>query len=123
MSHAKSILKIAAILVLANAGCSKKEAGGGGGGDAGKVASCLGSDGTSCREYRGGNLALGTENLAKLCTTLDAKAVFADVACPTAKLTGSCKKDEGKDYYYEGYPITMADVEKQCASSGGTFAK
>ncbi len=122
MSHVMSILKIAAILLLANAGCSKKEAGGGGG-DGGKVASCLSTSISSCREYRGGNLALGTENLAKLCTAVDAKAVFAETACPTDKLIGSCKKPEGKDFFYEGYPIPMADVEKSCASSGGTFAK
>lgn len=120
MSHAKSILKIVCILLLADAGCSKKTEGGG---DDGKVASCLSSDGTSCREYRGGNLALGTKSLAELCTTLDKKAVFAEVACPTAKLTGSCKKAEGKDYFYEGYPIPMADIEKSCTSSEGTFAK
>lgn len=122
MSHVTSIVKLVCVLLLANAGCSKKESAGGGG-DGGKVASCLASSGTSCREYRGGNLALGTENLTKLCTALDKAAVFADVACPTAKLIGSCKKPEGKDFFYEGYPIPVADVEKQCSSSGGTFAK
>jgi hypothetical protein len=38
-------------------------------------------------------------------------------------LTGSCKKPERKDFYYEGYPVPMPDMETQCTSSGGTFAK
>lgn len=108
-------------MLLANAGCGKKV--GAGGGDDGKVASCLSSEGTSCREYRGGNLALGTDSLAKLCTALDKKAVFADAPCPTAKLTGSCTKLEGKDYFYEGYPIAIDKVEKSCTEREGTFAK
>ena len=123
MFHVTSIVQLACVLLLANAGCSKKAADGGGDGDGGKVASCLSTSVSSCREYRGGNLALGTESLAKLCTAVDPAAVFAETACPTAKLTGSCKKPEGKDFYYEGYPVPMPDMEKQCTSSGGTFAK
>ena len=77
---------------------------------------------SNCREYRGGNRALGTESLATLCTAVDPVAVFAETACPTAKVTGSCKKPQGKDFSYEGYPVPMPDMEKPCTSSGGTSA-
>jgi hypothetical protein len=77
----------------------------------------------SCREYRGDNLALGTESLAKLCSPeISASAKFSETPCPTAKVIGTCAKPTGKDFFYEGYPIPAADVEKDCQAGGGTFA-
>ena len=57
------------------AGCGKKsESTGGSSGGGGKVASCNSAAMHSCREYRDGNLALGTESIAKLCTAVDKEA-------------------------------------------------
>lgn len=119
----KLALMVCIVLV---GGCSKKEGAsggsGGGGDDDGKVASCLMESMQSCREYRGGNLALGTKSLQELCTTVVSSAKFTETPCPTAKLIGSCKKSEGKDYYYEGYYADAKKIEEGCKQSGGTFA-
>ena len=104
-------------LVLA-AGCKKDDAGGSGGG---KVASCLAEAAQSCREYRGGNLALGTESLAELCTAVISSAKFTETACPIAKLIGTCATPEGKDFFYEGYAADAAKIAETCKSGGGTF--
>ena len=91
-----------------------------GGGD--KVASCDMPGVHTCREYRGGNLALGTESLAKLCMPeISPSARFTETACPTEHVIASCAKPEGKYYYYEGYEIPAADNEKMCTDGGGTF--
>jgi len=102
-------------LILA-AGCSK---GGDSPKDNGKVASCNMPSMQSCREYRGGNLALGTENLAKLCDI--GGFALAETPCPTVGVIGVCSMKEGTDFFYTGYAIPMADAEKSCTSGGHTF--
>ena len=87
------------------------------------VASCLSEATHGCREYRGDNLALGSDSLAKLCTVVDKAAKLTSAACPTANVVGSCKKPEGKDFFYQGYEIAAADLEKQCTTGGGTWVK
>jgi hypothetical protein len=91
--------------------------------DDGKVASCHMEAVSSCREYRGGNLALGTESLKDLCTVVVSSAQFTETACPTAKRIASCAKAEGKDYFYEGYSSPVQTIEETCKQLGGTFAK
>lgn len=110
------------------AGCGNKKSSGaggsssGGGGDA--VASCRSDSMHGCREYRGGNLAAGSDNLAQLCTVVDKASVFAMTACPTANVIGTCTKPEGKDFYYQGYDLEpVADLEKSCTGGGGTWSK
>ena len=111
-------LVAAAIILLTACGGKKSDSAASGG----KVASCNSEAMFSCREYRDGNLALGTESIEKLCTVVDKNAKFATTACPTAKLIGTCKMNEGKDFFYEGY--MLADkMEETCKSMGGTFAK
>ena len=90
-----------------------------------KVASCNQATAHACREYRGDNLALGTDSIKKLCEAgaAIAPSTFALTACPTDKVSGTCSKPEGKDFFYDGYPIAMADAEKQCKDGGGTFGK
>ena len=113
------------LFALALAGGCKKDApkeGGGGGGGGGKVASCLAESIQNCREYRGGNLALGTESLQKLCTAVVSSAKFSETACPTDKVIGSCAKREGKDFYYEGYMQSAQEIEAGCKQGGGTFS-
>jgi len=91
-----------------------------------KVASCYSAKAGSCREYKGGNLAAGTDMLEKLCKAANdtiAPSTFKMEACPTAGVTGSCAKPEGKDYFYKEWPISPADSEKQCKDSGGTWGK
>lgn len=107
-------MRIALLLLMV--ACSK-----GSSSEEGKVASCYAEAVQSCVEYRGGNLALGTESLAKLCTSLVDTAKFSETACPTAKLVSTCQRAEGKDFYYEGYPGKTD--EASCASRGGKFAK
>jgi hypothetical protein len=87
------------------------------------VASCLSDATHGCREYRGDNLAAGSDNLANLCTVVDKAAKFTMTACPTANVVGSCKKPEGKDFFYQGYEVPAADLEKQCTNVGGTWSK
>ncbi len=87
----------------------------------GKVASCLMESMQSCREYRDGNLAAGTDSLQKLCTAVVSSAKFTETACPTAKLIATCTKPEGKDYYYEGYMDPAPKLEESCKQGGGTF--
>lgn len=100
-------------------GCSKKESA-----DGGKVASCLSESIHSCVEYRGGNLALGTENLAKLCTVVVSTSKFTETPCPTANVIATCQRAEGKDFYYQGYEVEpVADIEKGCKERGGTSGK
>jgi len=84
-----------------------------------KVASCNNQGLNSCREYRGANLALGTEGLKKLCDI--GKGTFSEVACPLDKAIGSCQVPEHKDFYYQGYVISMEESEKACKDRQGTF--
>jgi hypothetical protein len=114
-------MKLVAAVIILLAGCGEKKSDSGGA-SGGKVASCHSEAVHSCREYRDGNLALGTENLEKLCTAIDKSAKFTTTACPTAKLIGTCKTNEHKDFFYEGYPVADK-MEEYCKSSGGTFAK
>ena len=114
-------LALAVGLVLA-AGCSKKSSDGASSGakaDDGKVASCNMPNLASCREYRGGNLALGTENLAKLCEIGNYK--LTETACPTENVIGVCAMNEGTDYFYGGYGIPVAEIESTCTSRGHKF--
>jgi hypothetical protein len=90
------------------------------GGD--KVASCLSDSQHSCREYSAANLEAGVD-LKSLCTTVDKAAKYAEVACPTAKVIATCGGPEGKDLFYDGYPIGLADIEKDCKANGKTFGK
>ncbi len=110
-----------ALALAAGVGCDNKQAPGGGGAG-GKVASCNLPGLHSCREYRGGNLALGEDSLRGLCTGAS-DAAFTSTPCPTASVIGSCAKAEGKDYFYEGYVIPLADAEQMCKDGGGTFGK
>jgi hypothetical protein len=89
----------------------------------GKVASCNMPSLKNCREYSGGNLALGTDSLKSLCTGVDKTAEFKDVACPTDALIAVCDKKEGKDLFYKDYPIALDGIEKDCKAAGGTFTK
>lgn len=116
-------MKLTLISVLAlvlSAGCSKKD-GAAGGGDDGKVASCLMESVQGCREYRGGNLAMGTDMIKDLCTTVIKTAKFSDTPCPTEKIVGTCAKPEGKDFFYEGGTDDAAKIEANCKQGGGTF--
>ena len=112
------------VLALARAaGCSKKDkSDGSSAAGSGKVASCVMEAVQSCREYRGDNLALGTESLEKLCTVVVSSAKFTDTACPTEKVIATCAKPEGKDFFYEGYAEPAQQIEESCKQSGGTFA-
>jgi len=83
-----------------------------------KYASCNMPKMNGCREYSGGNLAIGTDGIKQLCA---GSGDFGDVACPTARMTASCKVSEHKDFYYEGYPIPLADLEKSCKEKNGTW--
>ena len=98
------------------AACSKKDAA------SEKVASCLTDSVHSCVEYRGGNLALGTESLASLCTAIISSAKFSETPCPTTNVIGACQRDEGKDIYYQGFE-GIPDLEKSCRERGGKFTK
>lgn len=108
----------AILLLVLVVGCSKASST-----TSGKVASCYTKVAGSCREYRDGNLALGTESLAKLCTVAGSGAVFAEAACPTTDIAASCATREGKDIYYTGSPLLDAELETSCTSRGGTFTK
>lgn len=114
-----TVLLLALALV---AGCKNDKDKGAPASAGGKVASCLMASVQSCREYRDGNLALGTESLQKLCTAAISSAKFADVACPADKLIGTCTKPDGKDFFYEGYFETAQELEDGCKQGGGTFA-
>jgi len=111
---------LALVLLIVAAACGKKSDSGGASG--GKVASCNSEAMHSCREYRDGNLALGSDSLAKLCTAIDSTAKFTDTACPTAGVIGTCKMNEGKDFYYDGY-VLASSMEADCKSRGATFGK
>ena|SRR5687767_13574722 len=106
-------MKLAVLVFVLGCGGSK---------DDGKVASCNLESVQSCREYRGGNLALGIESLQKLCTVLVSTAKFSETACPTAGVIATCAKDEGKDFYYEGNAEPLDAIEASCKRNGGTFA-
>jgi hypothetical protein len=109
-----------ALLLGALLGCGNKSSGTKA---AEPVASCLSESIHGCREYRGANLAAGSDNLASLCTVVDKSAKFTMTACPTTNVTGTCTKPEGKDFYYQGNEVPLADLEKQCTSGGGTWSK
>lgn len=131
MSALMSIPRFSAALLvavsLAAVACGSKDSDAAGSSSAAaskddKVASCNMPSAGSCREYRGGNLALGTDNLKKLCSPQISKdAAFADTACPTEKLKGTCKKPEGTDFYYEGSLLTLENAEKYCKDGKGTW--
>lgn len=108
------------LALLLIAGCSK-----GGKGEArdDRVASCNIEEMKSCVEYRGTNLAMGSDGLAKLCNVVVKSAVFAMTPCPTANIIGSCARNEGKDIYYTGYDPAFGDIEKRCAEQGGKYSK
>lgn len=109
------------LLVIGAAACGKKSDSGSAA-SGGKVASCNSTAMHSCREYRDANLALGSDSLAKLCTAVDKDAKFTGDACPTAGAIGTCKFNEGKDFFYDGYPLADK-MEETCKSMSGTFAK
>jgi hypothetical protein len=118
MSNMRVLVPLVVSLLIACGG--KKEEGSAGGGGGGKVASCNMPSLSSCREYSGANLAIGTEPLAKLCSAGGSDAKFAEVACPTdKKVVGTCTMPTGKDFFYEGYPGDVANIAKTCASMGG----
>jgi hypothetical protein len=115
-------LAIVATLSLSLIGCKDDKKGEGGAG-AGKVASCNMPSAGLCTEYRGGNLALGTESLAKLCMPeISESAKFSETACPTDKLVATCAKPEGKEFFYEGSVITPEESASMCKDRGGTYA-
>jgi len=88
-----------------------------------KFASCLSTEMGSCREYNADNLAMGSSSLAELCTSLSKTAVFAGTPCPTAGVTASCTKPEGKDYYYAAWSIPDDKNAKYCTDGGGTYVR
>jgi hypothetical protein len=106
-----------ALVVLTACGGKKSDSG-----SSGKVASCNSEAMHACVEYRDGNLALGSDSLAKLCTAVDKDAKFSGSACPSAGVIGSCKRNEGHDFFYDGYPLA-SDMESGCKAQGGTFTK
>jgi hypothetical protein len=100
-------------LVLFTAACSDKKSESKSGeskSDGGKVASCKTQ--TMCVEYRGGNLALGTENLEKLCVMPAIGGTFTETACSTDGVVATCARNEGKDFYYA--PFTKDEVQPMC---------
>lgn len=118
-------IRLASILALFTlVACSDDKPKGSGGKHAGKVASCNMPTVQMCVEYRDANLALGTEMLERLCTgpagSPDAK--FTASPCPTEKVIGTCKKNENKDFFYEGFPMPIADVEADCKRGEGAFS-
>jgi len=107
------------LVLLVACGKSAKSTEGGG-----KVASCNSESMHSCVEYRDANLALGTDSLEKLCTAVSSSFKFTQTPCPTANVIATCKRAEGKDYYYQGYELEpVADLEKSCTSRGGAYGK
>lgn len=87
---------------------------------AGKVASCNSPKYQSCKEYGEKNVeAAGIEFLKNLCSTGD----FKEAPCPVDKKIGSCKTLEGQDFYYEGYPVAVDKLVKQCDERKGTWSK
>lgn len=104
----------ALILVAA---CSKGGDAPPGAGD--KVASCNMPTLQSCREYRGGNLALGTESLTKLCAI--GGFTLTETPCPMEGRIGVCAMNEGTDVFYGDYAIPKAELESSCTSRGGKF--
>ncbi|HUS31620.1 MAG TPA: hypothetical protein VMZ53_24105 [Kofleriaceae bacterium] len=110
-----------ALVVLVLAACGKKSDSGAAA-SGGEVASCYSESMHSCREYRGMNLALGSDSLTKLCTAVDKTAKFSDTPCATAGVIGTCKMDAGKDFFYDGY-VLASSMEADCKASSGTFAK
>jgi hypothetical protein len=109
-------MKLVLVLCALVAGCAKKTSD-----TSDKIASCLVEATQSCREYRGDNLALGTESLQKLCTALVSSAKFVEAPCPTARMIGKCAKHEGTDFYYEGYVQSAQELEALCKQGNGTF--
>jgi len=86
-----------------------------------QVASCDMPEVKQCREYRGGNLALGTDSLKKLCTGMPGM-VFATTPCPSANLAATCAKSEGTDLYYAGSEL-LETAERYCKQAGGAFTR
>ena len=109
------------LLLLSLTACSKDDSKKYSGPGAGKIASCNMPSVQTCAEYRDANLAIGTDSLERLCTGVS-DAVFTSSPCPTDKVIGTCKKNEGKDFIYEGYPIAVADFEASCKRQEGTFS-
>ncbi|MBU1221146.1 hypothetical protein KKF34_01585 [Myxococcota bacterium] len=87
---------------------------------AGKVASCNSPKYQTCKEYGEKNVeAAGIDFLKNLCGNL---GDFKEVPCSTDKKIGSCKTLEGQDFYYEGYPIAVEKLKKQCDEKKGTWS-
>jgi hypothetical protein len=108
-----------ALLLLVAAACSKKADQSAGAAQSGKVASCNMPTLQSCREYRGGNLALGTEHLTKLCAI--GNFTLTETPCPTEGVIGVCAMNEGTDFFYGDYAIPASELESSCKERGGTF--
>jgi hypothetical protein len=110
-------MKRIALLVVVIAACGKSDKT-----VESKVASCYMESMHGCVEYRDANLALGTESLKKLCTAVINTAVFAETPCPTSNVIATCKRNEGKDFFYAG--SEQRDVlEKQCTERGGKYGQ
>jgi hypothetical protein len=108
---------VALALVLAAACGSSKDKAAGGGGDA--EVSCHSPQFDECTEYNKANRALGDDHLKKLCTSF--QGTFATTPCPTDKMLGKCRRDEGTKVFYEGYAITGEELARMCTSSEGTW--
>ena len=88
---------------------------------AAKVASCNMPKAGTCTEYGPSQLAVGTDNLAKLCKVGGVELEMT--ACPEADRASSCANYEGTRFYYKSSPITVEEAEKQCAGKGKTFTR
>ena len=110
---------LALAIAAGSLGCGSKDSNGKAkGGGAGALASCNTTVG-ECSEYDQGNRALGDDHLKKLCDNF--QGTFATTGCPATNRIGSCSKDEGTKVYYQGYPITAADLERGCTESAGKW--
>lgn len=119
----KLVVIVAFLAACGGGDKAKDDKGGGDKKSDDKVASCNQPKIGGCREYRGGNLALGTDSLKKLCSAMS-PGDFTEKPCPTEKVTGTCTKPEGKDYYYaDNNPVPLENLEKYCKEGGGTWAK
>ncbi|MBN2723370.1 MAG: hypothetical protein JXR95_04800 [Deltaproteobacteria bacterium] len=84
-----------------------------------KYASCNMEKTSSCREYSGANLALGTDGLKDLCSI---SGKFYEKACSHENIIGKCTKKTHKDFYYKGYEGDVKLLKKMCVEGEGNWS-